>query len=98
MEPSPTAEATRLTLPDRASPTANTAGLLVSNMYGGRDKGQFSVTSRSRPVRTKPLSSSKMHPDSQAVLGDAPAITKTWRMGCLKISPLVLSIHETCAR
>ncbi len=30
IEPSPTAEATRLTLVERASPTQNTAGMLVS--------------------------------------------------------------------
>ena len=40
IEPSPTAEATRLTLPERTSPTANTPGRLVSRRYGARGSGQ----------------------------------------------------------
>ena len=36
IDPSPTAEATRLMLPQRTSPTANTPGRLVSSRYGGR--------------------------------------------------------------
>ena len=39
-EPSPTAEATRLTLPDRTSPTAKTPGRLVSSSSGRRVRGQ----------------------------------------------------------
>ena len=36
IEPSPTADATRFTLPERMSPTAKTPGTLVSSIYGGR--------------------------------------------------------------
>src|SRR5208283_4381635 len=38
--PSPTAEATRFTLPDRTSPTAKTPGRLVSSICGARASGQ----------------------------------------------------------
>ena len=40
MAPSPTADATRFTLPERASPTAKTPGRLVSSIWGGRVSGQ----------------------------------------------------------
>src|SRR4051812_29728376 len=58
IDPSPTAEATRLTLPERTSPTANTPGLLVSRRCGGRASGHFarSVPVSSEPVLTKPFS------------------------------------------
>jgi hypothetical protein len=60
--PSPTAAATRLTEPERASPIAKTPGRLVSSEL----RDLF-------PVQTKPLSSSAMpEPVSQAVLGSAP--------------------------
>src|SRR5437762_12135779 len=39
MEPSPTADATRFTLLERTSPTANTPGRLVSIMSGRRLSG-----------------------------------------------------------
>src|SRR5882672_11321863 len=38
-DPSPTAEATRLMLPPRTSPTAKTPGRLVSRRYGARVSG-----------------------------------------------------------
>src|ERR1700684_1688635 len=41
--PSPTADATRLTLPARASPTANIPGILVSSRSGGRRSGERRV-------------------------------------------------------
>ena len=40
IDPSPTADATRFTLPDRTSPTANTPGRLASSRYGLRVNGQ----------------------------------------------------------
>jgi hypothetical protein len=40
IDPSPTAEATRFTVPRRTSPTANTPGMLVSSMNGARRSGQ----------------------------------------------------------
>src|SRR6059058_5966874 len=46
IDPSPTADATRLTLPARTSPTANTPGRLVSSKCGGRGNGHF-ATARS---------------------------------------------------
>src|SRR5882762_3055694 len=61
-EPSPTAEATRLVLCARTSPTANTPGRLVSNRKGERESGQLASSRswgvRSEPALTKPLSSS----------------------------------------
>ena len=41
MAPSPTAEATRLTFPERTSPAAKTPGALVSSRRGGRFSGQL---------------------------------------------------------
>src|ERR1700735_4172503 len=61
--PSPTADATRFTLPARTSPTANTDGRLVSNICGGRvsvqagDESPLCGVGMSRPVRMKPFSS-----------------------------------------
>ena len=52
IEPSPTAEATRLTEPCRTSPTANTPGVVVSNGKGARGSGQYGAASG--PVRMKP--------------------------------------------
>ena len=57
--PSPTADATRFTFPERMSPSAKTAGKLVSSICGGRSRGHFCgasarIGSRSRPVRMKP--------------------------------------------
>ena len=43
IEPSPTAAATRLTLPARTSPAANTPGTLVSKGWGGRASGHVLV-------------------------------------------------------
>ena len=40
IDPSPTADATRLMLPPRTSPTAKTPGKLVSSKCGWRAKGQ----------------------------------------------------------
>src|SRR5260370_23277611 len=75
-EPSPTADATRFTLPDLTSPTAKMPGLLVSSRSGRRTSGHpafwRSSGRRSVPVLTKFLSSSARHPLSQAVFGSAP--------------------------
>src|ERR1700749_4944936 len=72
IEPSPTAEATRLTLPPLTSPTANTPGKLVSSRCGGRARGQCaaarSVGERSDPVLMSPFPSSTTQPPSQLVL------------------------------
>src|SRR5262245_24526306 len=83
-EPSPTAAATRLTLPARTSPTANTPGWFVSKRSGGRRRGQPDAARsdgrRSGPVFTNPFSSSATQFPSQPVFGFAPVIIKTWRM------------------
>src|SRR6266550_3510706 len=85
IEPSPTAEATRFTLDERTSPTANTPGMLVSMRYGRRARGQRASASssggRSAPVLTKFFSSRTTHPRSQAVFGSAPVMTNRLRIG-----------------
>src|SRR5215510_9413054 len=45
IDPSPTADATRLILPPRTSPTAKMRGRLVSSRYGGRASGHFARAS-----------------------------------------------------
>ena len=69
IDPSPTADATRLTLPPRTSPTAKTPGRLVSSRCGGRGSGQRAaveiLASRSGPVLMKPFVSSATQPSSQ---------------------------------
>src|SRR5882762_17075 len=81
IDPSPTADATRLVLPLRTSPTARTPGRLVSSKYGGRRNGHFAAVSSSAvsadPVLMNPLSSSARQPASHFVLGSAPVIVKT---------------------
>ena len=66
IEPSPTAEATRLTFPPRTSPTANTPGRLVSRRWGARASGHFAVDQvvavRSGPVLMNPFASSATQP------------------------------------
>ena len=73
IEPSPTAEATRLTLVARTSPTANTPGRLVSSDTAARASGHLRVAElvgvRLAPVLTKPLSSSATQPPSHSVFG-----------------------------
>src|SRR5229473_2513636 len=75
------AEATRLTLPQRTSPTANTPGSEVSSRYGERSSGHRAAARssgvRSHPVLMKPLASSATRPFSQLVLASAPVIRNT---------------------
>src|SRR5262245_46483885 len=81
IDPSPTADATRLTLPQRTSPTANTPGSEVSSRYGERSlihrAAARSSFVRSRPVLMKPLASSATRPFSQPVFASAPVIRNT---------------------
>ena len=81
IEPSPTADATRLMFPPRTSPTANTPGRLVSRRWGARDRGHFAVTRssavRSGPVLMNPFASSATQPRSHAVFGTAPIMMNT---------------------
>src|SRR5712671_6071475 len=68
--PSPMAPPTRLTDPERTSPTANTPGTEVSS--GGTGRPRF--CSDCAPVTTKPPRSSVTpQPSSQPVAGSAPA-------------------------
>ena len=53
--PSPTAEATRLTDPDRTSPAANTPGRLVSSRNGCRRPVQWADCARAGPGPDEPL-------------------------------------------
>ena len=66
--PSPTADATRLTERQRATPTANTPGMLVSKKKGSRSSlhplGGWPERSKSRPVKIYPLASISMVPAS----------------------------------
>src|SRR6516162_811305 len=81
IDPSPTADATRLTLPHRTSPTANTPGSEDSSRYGGRSSGHRAAARsscvRSHPVLMKPFASSVTRPFSQPVLASAPVIRNT---------------------
>src|SRR3977135_581486 len=79
--PSPMAPPTRLTDPERTSPTANTPGTEVSS--GGTGRPRF--CSDCAPVTTKPPRSSVTpQPSSQPVAGSAPAnrnrlrISRVW--------------------
>src|SRR5215472_1906078 len=77
--PSPTADATRLTERQRASPAANTPGMLVSKKYGSRSSlqrlGARPDRSTSRPVRMYPLESISTTPASHCVWGVPPTST-----------------------
>src|SRR5436309_961210 len=94
MAPSPTADATLFTFPDRTSPTAKTPGRLVSSRYGGRVRGHALCCTppslKSRPVRMNPLVSSARHPCNQSVRGDAPVITNRCRIGWVEVFPVLL--------
>src|SRR5262249_37115675 len=68
-DPSPTAEATRLTEPARTSPTAKMPGCEVAN---GEACGP-------PPVMTNPLSSSFTKPDNHSVFGAAPTMMNSAR-------------------
>src|SRR5438094_9983514 len=54
IDPSPTADATRLMMPPRTSPTAKTSGKLVSSKYGGRARFQGAAL-RFSGVRSGPV-------------------------------------------
>jgi hypothetical protein len=96
MDPSPTAEATRLIEPLRASPAANTPGRLASKGYGSREcpahTSPWSADrSKASPVRMKPLSSSSTAAWSQPVLASAPMKTKRDRAQRVRRAPERLS-------
>src|SRR5215467_3278521 len=75
--PSPIAPPTRLTEPERTSPTANTPGTEVSRVETGLPR----LSSDCAPVTTKPPRSSVTpQPPSQEVAGSAPTNRKRLRM------------------
>ena len=91
IDPSPTADATRLVDPWRTSPTANTPGRLVSNGIGGRSSGQPAggrpSSSRSVPVSTNPHRSRRMGSGSQSVWGSAPIRMNSAVAGAVWVVP-----------
>src|SRR5512144_436823 len=99
IEPSPTADATRLTLPDLISPTAKTPGKLVSSMKGVRARGQFQLRSScfvmSGPVFTNDLLSRATQFSNHSEFGAAPIIEKTAEMILVSVSPDLLFRHST---
>src|SRR5262245_46833913 len=104
IEPSPTADATRLTLPHRTSPTANTPGRDVSSRYGERSSGHCAAVRSSRvrsdPVFTKPFPSSVtwlLGLLSQSVFASAPVIRNTCLISWLETAP-ASSRHVTDSR
>jgi hypothetical protein len=86
--PSPTADATRLTFPDRTSPTANTPGRLVSNISGARSRGHHGLPSGAGgPVQVPARQNEPLRIQGQAAfqpLGSrrTPVIRNRWRMAC----------------
>jgi hypothetical protein len=96
-EPSPTAEATRLMLPPRTSPTANTPGRLVSSRWADLDgvhpAADEIVLAQIGAGLDEPLSSSARHLSSHRVFGTAPVIMNTWRMSASRRTPRRLSRH-----
>ena|SRR6516162_1168735 len=89
-EPSPTADATRLTEFARTSPTAKMPGMLVA--YGLSSKPSV------LPVRIKPLLSSRTVPDNQPVFGSAPIITNTAEISLTIRSPVFELAQVTLLR
>src|ERR1700722_18430703 len=77
-DPSPTAEATRLTDPARTSPTAKIPGWDVANGEPGE----------STPVMTNPFSSSFTNPESHSVFGAAPTMMNSARVATLLDCPV----------
>src|SRR3984885_14381775 len=82
--PSPIAPPTRLTDPERTSPTANTPGTEVSS-------GAIAPRVTMKPV----LSTSTPHPASQAAAGSAPMKRKTLRIVPSVSTPVPRSRHRT---
>src|SRR5512144_556901 len=87
--PSPTAEAMRLTEPDRTSPAANTPGRLVSSRKGGRRAVQWGDCARARPVWTNPLASLSIAGGNQSVCGIAPMKLNTAGVSTVHACPVL---------
>ena len=83
-----------LDVPDRASPTTNTPGRLVSSICGRRDKAKELGVGRlqSRPVRTNPLLSSDGIPPANPFLAmprssQRHAVLARWCLGSILVDP-----------
>jgi hypothetical protein len=96
--PSPTAEATRFTDPERTSPAAKTPGRLVSNRNGGRARPHDRDCARAVPVRTNPFASRSMSEDSQSVRGVAPMKLNTAGVSMVLCCPVLLFAISTAVR
>ena len=86
IDPSPTAEATRFTLPARTSPTAKMPGWLVSRRWGARCSGHSALCEVLRGQVAAGLDEALLverqaFRRASAVFGIAPVIEKTWRIG-----------------
>ena len=88
MLPSPTADATRLTLLARTSPQAKTPGTLVSSRYGSRSCDQRPAFTVSSPVRTYPCASRAISAGSHSVSASAPMKTKRPSQSCRRTALL----------
>src|SRR5215203_3934457 len=95
IEPSPTADATRLTDRWRTSPAAKMPGTLVSRKKGSRSRchpfGRRPPRTRLRPVRMKPCGSLATASITQSVCGLAPIKIKRANAGTVCVSPVVAS-------
>ena len=102
IDPSPTADATRFTLPARTSPTAKTPGRLVSNRYGARASGHCAARQIfRREIRSglhEPVIVDEETPAEPRGARLAPAIVKTWRIGSVVTSPVGLCRRLTRSR
>jgi hypothetical protein len=85
--PSPTAEATRLTEPDRTSPAANTPAQLVSSKNGERRAVQSDCV-KAGPVRINPRESVSISLGSQSLRGTAPIKLKSAGVSSVRTSPV----------
>src|SRR5687768_7918927 len=85
-EPSPTLEATRLTDPERTSPTAK---------MPGQDVAKPVAAPTSAPVLTKPARSSSTRPDSQPVLGAAPIMMNSARQPTVQLPSGPLTVTSS---
>jgi hypothetical protein len=94
--PSPMAPPTRLTEPERTSPTANTPGTLDSSAVAGRAGKPLLAAA---PVSTKPcLSTVTPQPSSQDVSGSAPTNKKMLRAGQSCSAPVLWQRHVAPVR
>src|SRR5580693_3906518 len=84
IEPSPTAEATRLMLPARTSPTAKIPGRLVSSRKGARVSGHLAASSSSRDKTGPDLSREELDA-ARWPLTRAPFLLETSRPGIFAV-------------